>query len=133
MRAPAGCRILGSRAGRPCDRGSQVIQVRALLGIIYIIGKYGKTVPRAPFVLRALFGVRAPLIIHVPLTILGRCLPMDCLFQIILMDYLFQIHIEGGGGIWSVWSRGTYCPIGSLKIKCLKLKNPKNPHFSYLC
>ena len=72
--------------------------MRALLGIIYIIGKYGKTVPRAPFVLRALFGVRAPLIIHVPLTILGRCLLMDCLFQIILMDYLFQIHIEGGGG-----------------------------------
>ena len=80
--------------------------MRALLGIIYIIGKYGKTVPRAPFVLRALFGVRAPLIIHVPLTILGRCLLMDCLFQIILMDYLFQIHIEGGGGVFGQYGAG---------------------------
>ena len=52
--------------------------------------------PRAPFVLRALYGVRAPFNMHAPLTILGRCFPMDCLFQIILMDYLFQIYIEGG-------------------------------------
>ena len=35
-----------------------------------------------PFVLGALFGVRAPFTINVPLTILGTCLLMDCLFQI---------------------------------------------------
>ena len=56
------------------------------------------TVPCTPFVLRALFSVRVPFTINVPLTVLGSCLLMDCLFQIILMDYLFQIHIEGGGG-----------------------------------
>ena len=35
------------------------------------------------FVVRALFGVRAPFTIHVAVTILGRCLLMDHLFQII--------------------------------------------------
>ena len=32
--------------------------------------------------MRALFGVHVPFTINVPLTILGTCLPMDCLFQI---------------------------------------------------
>ena len=46
-------------------------------------------VQHAPFVLRALFGVRAPFIIDIPLTVLGSCLPMDCLFQI-TFDGLFS-------------------------------------------
>ena len=46
------------------------------------------SVLRAPFVLRALFGVRAPFTINVPLNMLGSCLPMDYLFQIIV-DGLF--------------------------------------------
>ena len=46
----------------------------------YLEGDYGKDGhPRAPFVLRALFGVRATFTIHVAETILV----MDCLFQII--------------------------------------------------
>ena len=44
--------------------------------------------PRAPFVLRALFSVRATFTIHVAVTILGRCLLMERLFQII-SDGLF--------------------------------------------
>ena len=40
------------------------------------------TVLCTPFVLSALFSVRAPFTIYVPLTILGSCLLMDCLFQI---------------------------------------------------
>ena len=36
-----------------------------------------------PFVLHVLYGVRAPFTIHVPLTILGSCWMIDCLFQII--------------------------------------------------
>ena len=47
-----------------------------------ICSKYG------PRVLRALFGVRAPFTINVPLTILSSYLPMDYLFQI-TFDGLF--------------------------------------------
>ena len=38
---------------------------------------------------------------------------MDCLFQIILMDYMFQIYIEGGYQV-RLEQRGTSCPIGYL-------------------
>ena len=64
------------------------------------------TVPCTAFILCALFSVRAPFTIYVPLTILGSCLLMDCLFQITfdgsfvsdkiyfikLLDYFLQIH-----------------------------------------
>ena len=45
-------------------------------------------VPCMPFVLCALFKVHAPFTIDVPLTVLGSCLMIDCLFQI-TFDGLF--------------------------------------------
>ena len=45
--------------------------------------------PSVPFVLHVLYSVRAPFTIHVLMNLLGSCLPMDCLFQITFMDYLF--------------------------------------------
>ena len=45
-------------------------------------------VPCTPFILRALFSVCVPFTINVPLTVLGSCLLMDCLFQI-TFDGLF--------------------------------------------
>ena len=49
-----------------------------------------KTVPRMPIVLCPLFSVCALITINVPLTLLGSCLMMDCLFQI-TFDRLFVL------------------------------------------
>ena len=49
-----------------------------------------KTVPRMPIVLCPLFSVIALITINVPLTLLGSCLMMDCLFQI-TFDRLFVL------------------------------------------
>ena len=46
------------------------------------------TFPCTPFILHALFSVCVPFTINVPLTVLGSCLLMDCLFQI-TFDVLF--------------------------------------------
>ena len=51
-----------------------------------------KTVPRALFVLLALFSN------DVPMTVLGSCLPMDCLFQItfdglFVSDNIYNINL----------------------------------------